>query len=138
MGIDEGVEGLVAFAVALRLPGADGSVALEVGDDGLGGQLAEVVGVEAAGEVDRAGAGLVQAQAGVDSVLHRVHADDEERDLALVRARRAAGPDRDAGAAAALDRPNAAAEAGAAELLGNFGVVAAGVDGGGAQHRYCD
>jgi hypothetical protein len=134
VGVDEGVEGLVAFAVALGLPGADGAAALEAGDDALGGQLAEVVGVEAAGEVDRAGAGLGQAQAGVDGVLHRVHADDEERDLALVGARRAARPDRDAGPAAALDRPDAAGEAGAAELVGHLGVVAAGVDGGGA-HR---
>ena len=56
MGVDEGVEGLVAFAVALGLPGADGASALEAGDDALGGQLAEVVGIESAGEVDRAGA----------------------------------------------------------------------------------
>ena len=58
MGVDEGVEGLVAFAVALGLPGADGAASLEAGDDALGGQLSEVVGVETAGEVDRAGAGL--------------------------------------------------------------------------------
>jgi hypothetical protein len=47
--------------------------------------------------MDRSGAGFREAQAGVDGVLHRVHAHDEERDLALVRARRAARPDRDAG-----------------------------------------
>lgn len=35
MGIDKGVEGLVAFAVALGLPGADGTPALEAGNDGL-------------------------------------------------------------------------------------------------------
>lgn len=33
VGGDEGVEGLVAFSVALRLPGADGPSALEAGDD---------------------------------------------------------------------------------------------------------
>lgn len=33
VGVDEGVEGLVAFAVALGLPGADGSVALEASDE---------------------------------------------------------------------------------------------------------
>src|SRR5690606_36306612 len=123
-----------AFTVALRLPGADRAPAIEAGDDALGSELAEVVGDEGAREVDRAGAGLGQAQAGVDGVLHRIHADDEEWDLALVRPRRAAWPDRDAGPAAALDRPDAAGEAGAAELVGHLGVVAAGVDGGGA-HR---
>lgn len=60
VGVDEGVEGLVAFAVAFGLPGADRASALETGDDALGGQLAEVVGVEAAREVDRAGAGFGQ------------------------------------------------------------------------------
>ncbi len=92
MGVDEGVEGLVALAVALGLPGADGTAPLEAGDDALGGQLAEVVGIEAAGEVDGAGAGFGQLQAGVDRVLHRVDADDEERDLALVGAGRSARP----------------------------------------------
>ena len=113
VGVDEGVECLVALAVALGLPGADGASALEAGDDALGSQLAEIVGVEAAGEVDRAGAGFGEAQAGVDGVLHRVDADDEQRDLALVGPRRTAGPDRDARPAAALDRPDAASEAGA-------------------------
>mgnify|MGYP002378658512 CR=1 FL=1 len=111
VGVDEGVQRLVAFAVALGLPGADGAALLEAGDDAFGGQLAEVVGIEAAGEVDGAGAGFGQFQAGVDGVLHRVHADDEEWDLALVRARRTARPDGDAGPAAALDRPDAAGEA---------------------------
>lgn len=60
VGVDEGVEGLVAFTVALGLPGADRASALEAGDDALGGQLAEIVGVEALGEVDRTGAGLGQ------------------------------------------------------------------------------
>ena len=50
-------EGLVALAVALGLAGADRAAALEAGDDALGGHLAEMVGVEAAREVDRAGAG---------------------------------------------------------------------------------
>ena len=36
----------------------------------------KVVGVEAAGEVDCAGAGLGQAQAGVDRVFHRIHPDE--------------------------------------------------------------
>src|SRR5690606_12783366 len=117
VGIDEGVEGLVAFAVALGLPGADGAAPLEAGDDALGGQLAEVVGVEAAGEVDRAGTGLGQPQAGVDRILYGIDADDEERDLALVRACGAARPDRNSGAATALDRPDAAGETGAAELV---------------------
>ena len=57
MGVDEGVQRLVAFAVALGLPGADGAAFLEAGDNTFGGQLAEIVGVEAAGEVDGAGAG---------------------------------------------------------------------------------
>ena len=57
VGVDESVEGRVEFAVALGLPGADGAAALEAGDDTFRRQLAEVVGVEAAGEVDRAGAG---------------------------------------------------------------------------------
>lgn len=67
MGIDEGVEGLVAFAVALWLPGADRTPVFEAGDDALGGQLAEIVGVEAAGEVGRARAKLRRAQAEVDA-----------------------------------------------------------------------
>ena len=104
VGVDEGVEGLVALAVALGLPGSDGTAALEAGDDALGGEPAEVVGVEATEEVDLAGAGLGQAQTGVDRVLHRVHAGDQQRDLALVRVGRPARPDGDAGPAAALDR----------------------------------
>ena len=135
VSVDEGVEGLVAFAVALGLPGADGSAALEAGDDALGGQLAEIVGVEAAGKVDRAGAGLCQPQARVDRILHRVHSDDEQRDLALVGAGGTARPHGNAGPAAALDRPDAPGEPGAAELVGHLGVVAAGVDGGGAHGK---
>ena len=67
MGVDEGVEGLVALAVALGLPGADGTAPLEAGDDALGGQLAEVVGVQTAREVNGAGTGL--------GVAHLVHVD---------------------------------------------------------------
>src|SRR5690606_28575574 len=119
----------VAFAVALWLPGTDWAAAFEAGDDAFGGQLAEVVGIEAAGEVDGAGAGFGQFQAGVDGVLHGIDADDEERDLCLVAAGGATGPGRDAGATAALDRPDAAGKAGAAELVGHLGVVAAGIDG---------
>lgn len=122
VGVDEGVQRLVAFAVALGLPGTDGAALLEAGDNAFGGQLAEVVGIEAAGEVDGAGAGFGQLQAGKDGVLHRIHADDEERDLCLVAAGGAAGPDRDAWSATALDRPDAAGEAGAAEFVGHLGV----------------
>lgn len=68
---------------------------LETGDDAFGGQLAEIVGVEAAGEVDGARAGFGQFQAGVDRVLHGIDADDEDRDLCLVAAGGTAGPDRD-------------------------------------------
>lgn len=56
MGVDDGVEGLIAFAVPLALPGADEATVLEADNDALGGQLAEVVGVEVAREMDRAGA----------------------------------------------------------------------------------
>lgn len=128
VGVDDGVQRLVAFAVALGLPEADGAALLEAGDDAFGGQLAEIVGVEAAGEVDGTGAGLRQLQADEDRILHGIDADDEERDLALVGASRTAGPDGQAGATTALDRPDAAAEAGAAEFIGHFGVVAAGID----------
>ena len=129
VSVDEGVEGLVALSFALGLPSADGPPALEAGEDALSGQLAEIVSIETTGEVDCAGARLGEAQAGEDCVLHSIHADDEERDLALVRAGGAARPDRDAGPAAALDRPDAAGEAGAAELVGHLGVVPSGVDG---------
>jgi hypothetical protein len=91
----------------------------------FGGQLAEIVGVEAAGKVDGTGAGLGQFQAGVDGILHGVDADDEQRDLAVVGAGGAAGPDRDGRTATALDRPGAAGKAGAAELVGHLGVMAA-------------
>jgi hypothetical protein len=60
VGVDEGVEGLVALAVALGLPGADRAAALEAGDDALGGELAEVVGVEAAGKWIAPGPGSVR------------------------------------------------------------------------------
>lgn len=72
-GVNESVEGLVAFPVGLGLPQADRATPIETGDDAFGGQLAEAVGVEASGEMDRAGAGLRQGLAGVDGVLHRVH-----------------------------------------------------------------
>lgn len=48
MGVDEGVQRLVAFAVALGLPRADRAALLEAGDDAFGGQLPKIVGVEAA------------------------------------------------------------------------------------------
>jgi len=121
VGVHEGVQRLAAFAVALRLPGADGTAPFEAGNDAFGGQLAEVVGIRAARKMYGAGAGLGQFQAGVDRVLHGIDADDEQRDLAFVRARGTAGPDRDAGAATALDRPDAAGEADAAELVGHPG-----------------
>lgn len=38
-------------------------------DDTLGGRLAEIFGVQAAGEVDSPGAGFGRFQAGIDSVL---------------------------------------------------------------------
>lgn len=135
MGVDEGVQCLVAFAVAPGLPGADRTALLEAGDDAFGCQLAEVVGVEAAGKVDRAGAGFGQFQAGIDGVLHGIDADDEERDLCLVAAGGTARPNRDARAAASLDRPDAAGETGAAELVGHLGVVAAGIHRDGANRQ---
>ena len=49
VGMDEGVAGFVALAVALGLPGADRAAALEAGDDAFGDQLAEVIGVEGSG-----------------------------------------------------------------------------------------
>ena len=55
------------------------------------------VGVEAAGEVDGAGAGFGQLQAGVDRVLHRVDADDDPAGLGG-----AVGPQRADGLAARL------------------------------------
>ncbi|WP_435530936.1 hypothetical protein [Pseudotabrizicola alkalilacus] len=74
VGVDESVQRLIAFAVALGLPGADGAALLEAGDDAFGGQLAEIVGVEAAGEVDGAGAGFGQFQASIPgSVLGENH-----------------------------------------------------------------
>ena len=124
MGVDEGVQRLVAFAVALGLPGADRAAFFEAGDDPFGGQLAEIVGVKAAGEVDGAGARLGQFQAGVYGVLHGIDTDDEQRDFGLVGSGGAAWPDRDGGAATALDCPDAAGEAGAAEFVGHLGVVA--------------
>ena len=48
MGVDKGVQRLVAFAVALGSPEADGATLLEAGDDAFGGQLAEIVGGEEA------------------------------------------------------------------------------------------
>jgi len=107
--LDEGVESLVAFAVAPGLPGTDRAAAFEALDDTFVGQLAEIVGVGAAGEVDRAGVGFGQFQAGADGVLHGIEADDEQRNLTRVGVRGTAGPDRDAGVAAPLDRPDAAA-----------------------------
>lgn len=83
--MDEGVEGFVAFAVVLGLPGTDGPHALEACDDALFGELAQVVGGEASWNVDRAGAGFGQAQAGLSGVHNRVYAEDEDRDLVLVR-----------------------------------------------------
>ena len=136
VGVDEGVEGLVAFAVALGLPRADGAALLKAGDDAFSGQLAEIVGVEAAGEVDDAGAGFGEFQAGVDGVLHCVDADDEQWDLARVGARPSAWPDRDAGAAASFDRSDAAGKAGAAEFVGHLGMVAASVHRHGAHGQF--
>jgi hypothetical protein len=72
--------------------------------------------------MDRAGAGLGELEAGIDGILHRVHANDEERDLALVRARRPARPDGDAGAAAFL----VVGEAGELELVKNNGETVRG------------
>jgi hypothetical protein len=132
VGVDKGVQRLIAFAVALGLPRADGAALFEAGDDAFGGQLAEVVDIKAAREVDSTGTGLGQLQAGEDGVLHRIDTDDEQRNLAFVRTGWASWPDWDAGAAASLDRPDAAGEAGSAELVGHLGVVTAGVDGGGA------
>ena len=43
MNVDEGVQSLVAFAVPLGLPGADGAALFKAGDDAFGGQLAEIV-----------------------------------------------------------------------------------------------
>lgn len=94
VGVDEGVQRLIAFAVALGLPGTDGAPLFEAGDDAFGGQLAEVIGVEAAGEVDGAGSGLRKFMAGLDSVSHGIDADDEQRDLCLVATGGAARPDR--------------------------------------------
>lgn len=48
MGVDEGVQHLASFAVVPGLPRADGASALEAGEDAFGGQLAEIVGGEAA------------------------------------------------------------------------------------------
>lgn len=75
-GVDDVVEGLVAFAVELGMSGADAAPALKAGEDALGGQPPRVVGVEADAEVDRSGAGLGQAQAGIDRVLPGIDADD--------------------------------------------------------------
>ena len=104
MGIDKGVQRLVAFAVALGLPGVDGPALLKTGDVAFGGQLTEVVYVEARREVDGAGARFGQFQASVDGILQGIDADSEQRDLAFVGAGWASWPDRDAGAASALDR----------------------------------
>lgn len=41
IGVDEGVECLVASAIALGLAGTDGAAPLKAGDDALTGQLAE-------------------------------------------------------------------------------------------------
>jgi hypothetical protein len=70
--------------------------------------LAEVVGFEAAGEVDGTGARFGQFQASEDGILYGIDADDEERDLCLVAAGRAARPDWYAGATTALDCPDVA------------------------------
>lgn len=78
-------------------------------------------------EVDGTWAGFGEFHPDVDRVLPGIYADDEERDLCLVAAGGSAGPDRDAGGAAPFDRPDAAREAGAAELVGHLGVVAADV-----------
>jgi hypothetical protein len=94
--------------------------------------LTEVVYVEAAGEVDGAGARFGQFQASVDGILHDIDADSEQRDLAFVGAGWASWPDRDAGAASALDRPDAARVPGAAEILGHFGVMITSVHGNSA------
>ena len=51
VGVDEGVQRLVAFAVTLGLPGADRAALLKTGDDAFGGQLSEIVRIQAAGEV---------------------------------------------------------------------------------------
>lgn len=93
--VDEGIEGLFGFAVALGLPGAARVAAPEAGDDAFGGQLAEVIGAEAAWEVDCAGTGLSEARARVNHVLHRVHAHDEGREPALGSECRVARPELD-------------------------------------------
>jgi len=128
VGVDEGVQRLVAFAIALGLPGADGAALLEAGDNAFGGQLAEVVGIEAAGEVDGAGAGFGQFQAGVDGILHSIDADDEQRNLALVGAGWSTRPYGDARPTPPLDCPDATRQSRAAELVDGLGVVTAGID----------
>ena len=119
-GVGEGIEGLVARAVSFGPPGPDGPALVVAGDHALGGELTEVLGIEAAREVDGAGAGFGEPEAGEERVLDRIDAHDEQRDPALVGTGGPTRPDRHAGAAAALDRPDAAGEPGAAELVGRL------------------
>src|SRR5690606_37340688 len=77
VGVDEGDEGLVALPGALGLPGANRAAWLEAGDDAPGGQRPKRLRTAPAREMDGAWAGLGELQAGVDRVLHRIHADDE-------------------------------------------------------------
>jgi len=77
VGVDEGVERLVAFAVALGLPGADHwASALEAGDDALGGQLAKIVNHE------RAALGL-KAREAVQAALASKFVRPEQRSSCL-------------------------------------------------------
>lgn len=58
VSVDQGVQRLAALAVALGLLGANRTPTLKAGDDALGCELAEVIGVEAAGEFDDTGSRL--------------------------------------------------------------------------------
>ena len=136
--VDEQVERFVA--VGLALDPLDALMALHIAgdlalDDAL---LVEVVG-QVLAEVQRAGA-FVHGVAVVDPVLGGVGADEPQLGALLVGGaapgdvdlRRPLGEHRAAGPARALHRDDVSPAAQAGELVDLVGVVAAGVDGGGA------
>src|SRR5579875_371191 len=126
-GVDRGIERLVALALAARLPEPDRTAALEAGYHALGGELAEEFGITLHREVQHAGSGLAEAKPREQRVLGGIDADDEERRLAF-GARRPPRPERHAGAAAALDRPDAAVQPRAAVFVGRLGVLTTRID----------
>jgi hypothetical protein len=112
----------------------DRSTAREAGGDALGGEFSEELGIAFHREVQRAGSGLGELQAGEERILGGIDAEDEQRRLAF-GARRAARPERHARPAASLDAPDTAAKPGAAVFVSGLGVLPDRIDRDGASMR---